>query len=60
MKKNNSFHLVSCMFVCVCQLFTTTTTTTTTTTPGYFFIPAVDLGIVYSTFQIELLQAKVR
>jgi enoyl-CoA hydratase/carnithine racemase len=26
---------------------------------GYFFIPAVDLGIVYSAFQIELMKSKL-
>ena len=26
---------------------------------GYFFIPAVDLGIVYSSFQIELMKSKL-
>jgi len=26
---------------------------------GYFFIPAVDLGVVYSSFQIELMKAKL-
>lgn len=26
---------------------------------GYFFVPAVDLGVVYSAFQIELMKAKL-
>ena len=26
---------------------------------GYFFVPAVDLGVVYSSFQIELMKAKL-
>ena len=26
---------------------------------GYFFVPAVDLGIVYSAFQIELMKSKL-
>ena len=26
---------------------------------GYFFVPAVDLGVVYSSFQIELMKSKL-
>lgn len=26
---------------------------------GYFFVPGVDLGIIYSSFQVELMKAKL-